>query len=99
MSPLASISSKLSLSGRGDTFLVRGYGESLDESGRVAAGACCEASVQRMPEYVDPTDEADTPLRNDSPGSVATDALRPANRSFGRRFEIVFFRWLNEGEV
>jgi hypothetical protein len=88
-----------SLSVRGDTFLIRGYGESLRPDGGVAARAWCEAVVQRLPGFVDPADEAATRLRDADPASDGTDVLRPINRTFGRRFKLISFRWLNENEV
>jgi hypothetical protein len=88
-----------SLAVRGDTFLVRGYGESLNADGKVAAKAWCEAVVQRLPEYVDPADEADKVLRDPAAVPGAELDLKPANRTFGRHFKIVSFRWLNKDEV
>lgn len=77
------------LSARSDTFRIRAYGESLDASGKVAARSWCEAVVQRSSQYVDPADD-----------SLETPAtLNPANQKFGRRFEIVSFRWLSPGEI
>lgn len=73
------------LSPRSDTFRIRGYGAATDAAGRVVAEAWCEAIVQRLPEYVDPTEAAET----------AADALqRPVNQRFGRRFTLVSFQWL-----
>lgn len=78
------------ISARSDTFRIRGYGEARDVSGRtVLANAWCEAIVQRVPEFVDPADQP----------STAFDELRPVNRTFGRRYEIISFRWLNPNEV
>ncbi len=78
------------LSVRSDTFTIRGYGETTDASGKVIAKAWCEAVVQRNPGFVDPGDEATTPL----------DQLKSqVNKTFGRRFEIVVFRWLSPSEV
>ncbi|MCU0796750.1 MAG: hypothetical protein MUF31_12545 [Akkermansiaceae bacterium] len=75
---------------RGDTFKIRAYGEATSADGRsVLARAWCEAVVQRLPEYVDPADDATT---------VPSD-LRPVNNLFGRRFSIVSFRWLDEDEI
>ncbi|MFZ9938101.1 MAG: hypothetical protein ACO3JG_13740, partial [Luteolibacter sp.] len=88
-----------SLAARGDTFLVRAYGESLNADGKVAAKAWCEAVVQRMPEYVDPADEADKVLRDPAAVPGSEPDLKPANRAFGRQFKIVSFRWLNQDEV
>ena len=73
---------------RGDTFTVRGYGDSRNNNGQILAKAYCEAVVQRVPEYLDRSDEASDP----SPNS-------PVNQKFGRRFEIVSFRFLNKEEI
>jgi len=74
---------------RGDTFRIRAYGESRNGN-QVAARAWCEAVVQRTHSFVDPTDEPET----------AIDSLtKDANKKFGRRFEIVAFRWLAVDEV
>lgn len=81
-----------SLAVRGDTFLIRTYGESLRPDGTVAATAWCEAIVQRLPDYIDPTDSADK-----KPDVGA--ALQPLNQTFGRKFHITSFRWLNKDEV
>lgn len=75
---------------RSDTFIIRGYGEARDTAGRVLATATCEAVVQRYPEWLDSAD----------PVPTAVDALKSvANKTFGRRFEILAFRWLNRGEI
>jgi hypothetical protein len=55
----------------------------------VLARAWCEAVVQRLPQFVDATQQ---------PGTVPAD-LNPANTRFGRRYEIVTFRWLAPDEV
>lgn len=78
------------LSARDDTFLIRAYGSSVDsETGRVKAQAWCEAVVQRNASYVDSTTDADT----------AYPPTSPANQIFGRKFEIVSFRWLSPEEI
>jgi hypothetical protein len=86
---------------RDDTFLIRAYGEVLDATGEVAARAWCEAVVQRLPEYQDPGNEADTPARVfNQDGSFADNPdLSPSNARFGRKFRIESFRWLNRDEV
>jgi hypothetical protein len=78
------------LTPRGDTFVIRTYGDALDGNGSVVACAWCEAVVQRVPEYSDPADEA----------HVRQAGLKSTfNKAFGRKLEIVSFRWLNPDEV
>jgi hypothetical protein len=77
---------------RGDTFVIRTYGESQDSSGKITARAYSEAVVQRVPEYIDP---ADRPSTNASLDPKA----RAANRTFGRRINVVSFRWLSKNEI
>ena len=79
LTPLAPL-----LSARSDTFVLRGYGEFEGAGGDPTA--ICEMVVQRTPEYVyasanDPTDEP--------------SELSDLNRTFGRRFKVVDFRWVN----
>ena len=75
---------------RGDTFVVRAYGDATDAKGQVIARAWCEATVQRAPAYLDPADPPET---------RAADLTSPANKDFGRRFQLVSFRWLPPDEV
>lgn len=76
---------------RSDTFLIRAYGESRSDNGqKILAQAWCEAVVQRQPEYLDRADTPETPFGN---------LTSPINRLFGRRFDLVSFRWLNPDEV
>jgi hypothetical protein len=76
---------------RGDTFKIRAYGEALDASGTtVLARTWCEAEVQRTPEFVDTTDAPETEINN---------LQSQANMTFGRRFMIVSFKYLNEKEL
>jgi len=88
-----------SLSVRGDTFMIRAYGESIATDGKVLASAWCEAVVQWMPEYVDPSDPADKKMR--IPGNLPNDnpALSTENEVFGRKFNITLFRWLSKDEI
>jgi hypothetical protein len=84
LTPIAPI-----LSARSDSFLIRGYGEKTDNSGKVIARAWCEAVVQRSADFVDP---ADLPEKTYS-------TISTLNKNFGRRFDIVSFRWLNPSEA
>ena len=77
------------LTPRGDTFVIRAYGDSIDEKGKVAARAWCEAVVQRVPEYSDPANE---------PHQKQAE-LTESNQKFGRKIQIMSFRWLNSKEV
>ena len=78
------------ITARGDTFTIRSYGESRAANGTtVAARAWCEATVQRIPAYVDGSNAPDT----------ATAALSTTNATFGRRFVVVSFRWLSPSEI
>ncbi len=78
-----------SITARSDTFRIRAYGECLDDRGKVVAKAYCEAIIQRYPEYVDPSD----------PPEKRADSLNPTNTKYGRRFEVISFRWLSNKEV
>ncbi len=84
LTPIAPI-----LSARSDTFLIRSYGEKTDKAGKVLARAWCEAVIQRSAGFIDPTD----------PPEKNYDAISALNKSFGRKFDIVSFRWLNANEV
>ena len=78
------------LSVRGDTFVIRAYGEARHPaSGETRAEAWCEAVVQRLPDFVDPTD----------PAYAAPNGLSGINRAFGRKFRITGFRWLQPDEL
>jgi len=83
---LSSLGSQITV--RGDTFVIRTYGDARDASGKITAKAWCEAVVQRLPDYVDPSNAPET-----------SDNLTTANSTFGRKFEIVSFRWLNSEEI
>jgi hypothetical protein len=84
---------------RSDTFVIRAYGDARDSNNRITAKVWCEAVVQRMPSFVDPTDapeKAQPVILAD--GRKESD-LSNTNRRFGRRFEIVSFRWMDQDEV
>jgi hypothetical protein len=78
------------LTPRGDTFVIRAYGDSIDASGNIVARAWCEAVVQRVPEYVDSADE---------PHVKQVNLTSASNIAFGRKFEVKRFRWLQPSEI
>lgn len=77
------------LSARDDTFTIRAYGDARDADGRIISRAFCEAVVRRTRDFVDPAEAAEKP-------SAPTRAV---NQRFGRRFEVIDFRWLSPDEV
>ncbi|MDP4610153.1 MAG: hypothetical protein NWT02_03085 [Opitutales bacterium] len=88
------------LTARGDTFRIRGYGEieSIDGS-RVSA--ICEVVVQRLPEYIDTTDDPWNETLN--PQNTSLPSPYPltlaVNQTLGRRLKVVKFRWLEPNEI
>jgi Tfp pilus assembly protein PilX len=75
---------------RSDYFKIRTCGEALDAGGKVIARAWCEAFVQRTSDYLDPQDPT---YKN------PTELVSTVNQTFGRRYQIVSFRWLSNSEV
>jgi hypothetical protein len=59
----------------------------VDAAGVIQARAWCEATVQRMPEPMDPDDSGLNPRNAGKPGD------------YGRRFTMTSFRWLRPGEI
>jgi hypothetical protein len=75
------------LTPRGDTFLIRTYGDALNPAtGELTGRAWLEAVVQRTIDPVSPAGD------NDEDKYRYTD-------SFGRRFKVISFRWLSESEL
>lgn len=77
------------LSVRDDTFTIRAYGDALDKNDKVIAQAWCEATVKRTRDFSDQADAAD---------SINPPTI-PRNITFGRKYEIISFRWLKSNEV
>ncbi len=76
------------LTARSDTFLIRTYGDAFNPVTRqVEARAYLEAVVQRVP----------TPVNPDP--TTRVEPMNPGTDPFGRRFEIVHFRWLNASDL
>lgn len=75
---------------RGDTLTIRAYGDSRDPAGKVLASARCEATIQRMPDYVDQV--------RDRPQAAYAKLTSDINRRFGRQYKLIAFRWLSDTE-
>ena len=81
------------LSARSDTFIIRTYGEVTNptDSTQIQARAWCEAVVQRLTAYVQPA--SDTP-------EILPAALTSAdNKTFGRAYRVISFRWLSSEDI
>ena len=80
------------LSARDDTFVIRTCGTAYAANGTtVTARVWCEAVVQRKAEFVSPDSAADPAADSNLAG--------PVNKKFGRRFDVVSFRYLNDKEI
>jgi hypothetical protein len=91
------------LTARSDTFVIRAYGETTNplltntDAGYVTGRAWCEAVVQRVPDYLDADDPA---LATGNLGAaILPSATNVTNREFGRRFQVISFRGLNDSEI
>jgi hypothetical protein len=83
------------ISARDDTFVIRTCGISYAPDGiTVRAKVWSEAVIRRQPEYVAPN----TGVEPSSDGNL-TGANGTINKSFGRRMEIVSFRYLSPTEI
>ncbi len=78
---------------RSDTFVIRAYGSAVDKSGNTTARAWCEAVVQRTPKPLLTRDKANLV----SPPSDTT--LDRPGITFGRKYELISFRWLSSNEI
>jgi hypothetical protein len=78
------------LSARSDSFIIRAYGDARDSGGNILARAWCEAVVERDSSFVDGGDE-DEALPDNLTSSV--------NRTYGRKFNVRSFRWLEPNEI
>ena len=107
LEPLAS-----SMTVRGDSFVIRAYGESRNANGDIVAKAYLEAVVERSPDYVDAASidgssssgDANNPMDpvhvvDRVTGGVTEGTLTEANKRHGRKFVIKSFRWLANDEV
>jgi hypothetical protein len=68
---------------RSDTFVIRSLGEARNANGDVINSVRLEAVVQRVPDWVDPTDANAT---------AVADLTSQVNKDFGRRFQVISIR-------
>jgi hypothetical protein len=95
---LAAIGNSLTV--RSDTFTIRAYGDVSDKAGGPAAGTCwIEAVVQRLPEFMDTSQESDTMVSSTVNGLGHNANLLPVNINLGRRFVIISTRILKPSEL
>jgi hypothetical protein len=81
------------LAARSDTFIIRTYGDAYNPAtDETTAQAWCEAVVQRLPDYV----VAKSAGGND-PEEIP--AANSTNERFGRRYQVVSFRWLSPDDI
>jgi hypothetical protein len=67
------------------------HGEAVNPAtGATEGRAWAEATVQRTPEYFDPADDATV---------APADLTSEANKTYGRRFKVVSFRWLTRADL
>lgn len=75
---------------RGDTFTILCRAEVFHPlTKKMLSSACAELKAQRVPDFFDASQPADTPA----------DSQNTLNRAFGRRFKIRSFRWLSHDEL
>ncbi len=88
------------LTARSDTFRVRTYGDVKNPvTGEVQGRAWCEAIVQRLPDYVDAKERGVTGGTGNLPEDTRSTPLTGTNVSFGRKFKVISFRWLNANDL
>jgi type II secretory pathway pseudopilin PulG len=84
---------------RSDTFVIRVCGEAKDSDGNITATAYAEAVVQRLPEYVDPVDRPSLSVYDQVVPRNVTSTASIINKTFGRRMDVISFRWLSKNEI
>ncbi len=99
------------MAARSDTFVIRAYGEVLDQNDssnatanpvdpKILGRAWCEAVVQRFPDYVDVyTNPPWETVRTNGNANSGQKPMSGINLYFGRRFRVVSFRWLSPSDI
>ena len=94
------------LATRSDTFTLRCFGEALAPSGENGT-AWMEVVVQRVPDFIDPTNAPETSNSAPKPlvpgpataNASVSPALTPVNHLLGRRFKVISMRWVQGNEI
>jgi hypothetical protein len=82
------------LAARSDTFTIRTYGDVQNPATGVVEGrAWCEAVVQRTTDYVVPASATGGNEPEEIPSANST------NEKFGRRYQVISFRWLSPNDI
>ena len=93
---LASLGNILTV--RDDTFTIRAYGCVRSKNNVILSQAWCEAVVQRTIDYVDPTNSPeDSEFEPD--GSASRKEMSQINKTLGRRFRVVSFKWVDSWDI
>ena len=89
------------LTTRSDTFTIRAYGDVSDRPGSNSSLASCwlEATVQRTPEFCDASQPPEMEVCSPLDGALHNPLLKNANKTLGRRFQIVSVRVLSPKEL
>ena len=84
------------LTARSDSFTIYAYGESINPISGEVYSKKCEMVVQRIPSYVDSAGNLpETPLDSSSASALGMASLNTENKTFGRRFIVVSFKWVD----
>jgi len=92
------------LASRSDTFIIRAYGDVVATPGstQTYASSWVEAVVQRIPEFVDPSQTPETEVSAPQPNIGQANnvgRLHYPNIVLGRRFQIVAVRFLSQKDL
>jgi len=84
------------MAARSDTFKIRVYGDAVNPmTNEVTGRVWCEAMVQRVPDLCPSPGDANAASK--AVGTVVT--ADPSVYTFGRKFQVTSFRWLNPDEL
>jgi len=88
------------MTARSDTFVIRCYGEyDNPKTGANEGQTWGEAVVQRIPDFVDQSDPNLSAASGGLGDATPISKVDVTNKTLGRRFKIVSFRWLNETDL